>query len=112
MNTKHIRIKDYNYDLPDERIAKFPLPQRDKSKLLVYNHGEVSQDEFSNITRYLPQGALMVSTTPRLFKRACISEKKRGRSSKYSSSNQLCPPITNKCSKQRAPVRGIAWWEI
>ena len=60
MNTKHIRIKDYNYDLPDERIAKFPLPERDKSKLLVYNHGEVSQDVFSNITRYLPQGALMV----------------------------------------------------
>ena len=60
MDTKHIRIKDYNYDLPDERIAKFPLPQRDQSKLLVYNHGDISQDVFTNITRYLPQGALMV----------------------------------------------------
>ena len=59
MDTKHIRIKDYNYDLPDERIAKFPLPQRDQSKLLVYNHGDISQDVFTNITRYLPLGDLM-----------------------------------------------------
>ena len=37
MDTKHIRIDDYNYCLPDERIAKFPLKERDHSKLLVYN---------------------------------------------------------------------------
>jgi S-adenosylmethionine:tRNA-ribosyltransferase-isomerase (queuine synthetase) len=37
MDTKHIKISDYNYDLPDERIAKFPIAQRDHSKLLVYN---------------------------------------------------------------------------
>ena len=42
MNAKHIHIKDYNYPLPDERIAKFPLPQRDSSKLLLYRHGEVT----------------------------------------------------------------------
>ena len=36
MDTKHIKISDYNYDLPDERIAKFPIAQRDHSKLLVY----------------------------------------------------------------------------
>ena len=41
MDTKHIKISDYNYDLPDERIAKFPIAQRDHSKLLVYKHGEV-----------------------------------------------------------------------
>ena len=41
-NPKHIKIQDYNYDLPDERIAKFPLPVRDQSKLLLYKHGEVS----------------------------------------------------------------------
>lgn len=44
MDTKHIKISDYNYDLPDERIAKFPIAQRDHSKLLVYKHGEVSDD--------------------------------------------------------------------
>ena len=59
-NVKHIRIADYSYELPDERIAKFPLAERDSSKLLLYRHGEVSEDVFRNIPRYLPQGALMV----------------------------------------------------
>ena len=60
METKHIHIKDYNYSLPDERIAKFPLAQRDHSKLLLYKHGEVSEDVFYNIPNHLPKGAMMV----------------------------------------------------
>lgn len=60
MDTKHIRIIDYNYPLPDERIAKFPLSQRDHSKLLVYQKGEVKEDVFYNLPSYLPSGALMV----------------------------------------------------
>ena len=60
MSPQHIHISDYNYELPDERIAKFPLPQRDHSKLLVYRHGEVGSDYFFNLPAYLPQGALMV----------------------------------------------------
>ena len=60
MNPKTIHIDDYNYDLPDERIAKYPLAERDSSKLLVYQHGEVSQDVFTSLPKYLPQGALMV----------------------------------------------------
>ena len=57
---RHIRISDYNYPLPDERIAKFPIAQRDHSKLLVYRKGDVSQDVFYNLPEYLPKGALMV----------------------------------------------------
>lgn len=57
---KHIKIKDYDYPLPDERIAKFPLPERDHSKLLVYDKGEIREDKFFNITSYLPKGALMI----------------------------------------------------
>lgn len=60
METKHIQIKDYNYNLPDNRIAKFPLAQRDQSKLLLYRHGEVSEDVFCNISKYIPKGTLMV----------------------------------------------------
>ena len=59
-DTKHIQIKDYNYELPDERIAKFPLSQRDQSKLLVYRQGKVSDDIFTSLPHYLPEGALMV----------------------------------------------------
>ena len=57
-DTKHICITDYNYPLPDERIAKFPLTERDHSKLLLYKHGEVSEDIFYNLPEYLPKGAL------------------------------------------------------
>ncbi len=60
MEPKHIHIADYNYSLPDERIAKFPLAERDASKLLVYRHGEVGEDVFSSLPKYLPSGALMV----------------------------------------------------
>ena len=60
MDPRHIHISDYNYPLPDERIAKFPIAQRDHSKLLIYNKGEVSSDVFYNLPQYLPKGALMV----------------------------------------------------
>ena len=57
---KHIRISEYNYPLPDERIAKFPVARRDHSKLLIYNHGEVGEDVFYHLPEYLPEHALMV----------------------------------------------------
>ena len=57
---RHIRISDYQYDLPDERIAKFPMARRDQSKLLIYNKGEVGEDVFFHLPDYLPKGALMV----------------------------------------------------
>ena len=60
LNPKNIHIADYNYDLPDERIAKFPLAECDSSKLLIYNQGKVSEDVFSSLPKYLPTGALMV----------------------------------------------------
>jgi S-adenosylmethionine:tRNA ribosyltransferase-isomerase len=60
MNPKQLRISDFDYPLPDERIAKFPLAKRDQSKLLIYNKGKVTDDVFCNLTRYLPKGALMV----------------------------------------------------
>ena len=60
MDTKHIRINDYDYPLPDERIAKFPLVRRDQSKLLVWRQGKISDDTFCRLPDYLPEGALMV----------------------------------------------------
>ena len=67
METKDIHISDYNYPLPDERIAKFPKAERDTSKLLVYNKGEVSEDVFRNLPDYLPEGALMVMNNTRVI---------------------------------------------
>ena len=53
-DTKHIRISDFDYDLPDGRIAKFPLARRDSSKLLVYRGGRISEDVFSSLPEYIP----------------------------------------------------------
>ena len=60
METKEITIQEYNYELPDERIAKFPMTERDHSKLLLYDKGMVGEDVFYNLPKYLPKGALMV----------------------------------------------------
>lgn len=57
---KHIKIKDYNYPLTDDRIAKYPLSERDHSKLLIYDKGEIKEDVFYNIAEYLPKDALMI----------------------------------------------------
>ena len=67
VDVKSIRISDYNYPLPDERIAKYPLARRDQSRLLVYRHGDISHDVFSNLPQYLPQGALMVFNNTRVI---------------------------------------------
>ena len=55
-----IRIEDYNYPLPDERIAKYPLASRDSSQLLVYKDGVPTRNTFKQIPEFLPSGALMV----------------------------------------------------
>ncbi len=76
--TKHIQIKDYNYDLPDERIAKFPLAERDSSKLLVYRGGEVSEDVFTSLPKYLPKGSLMVFNNTRVIQARLHFQKETG----------------------------------
>lgn len=77
-NPKHIRISDYNYSLPDERIAKFPIAQRDHSKLLVYNKGEVGEDVFYHLPDYLPKGALMVFNNTKVIQARMHFRKETG----------------------------------
>ena len=78
METKQIHITDYNYPLPDERIAKFPLKERDHSKLLVYRHGEVGEDVFYNLPDYLPSGALMVFNNTKVIQARMHFRKETG----------------------------------
>lgn len=67
MNTKEIQIRDYSYPLPDERIAKYPLSERDASKLLIYDKGNILEDSFRALPKYLPEGALMVFNNTRVI---------------------------------------------
>lgn len=78
MNTKEIHISDYTYDLPDERIAKFPMAERDHSKLLLYRQGEVGEDVFYNLPQYLPEGALMVMNNTRVIQARLHFRKETG----------------------------------
>ena len=72
-DTKHIKISEFNYPLPDERIAKFPLATRDQSKLLVYRHGEVSEDIFTSLPHYLESGELMIFNNTKVIQARLIS---------------------------------------
>ena len=78
MKTKEIQINEYNYDLPDERIAKFPLAERDHSKLLVYKHGTVSESVFYQLPSLLPSGALMVFNNTKVIQARLHFRKETG----------------------------------
>ena len=76
--TKHIHIADYNYPLPSERIAKYPLKERDQSKLLLYRQGEVGEDVFANLSAYLPKGSLLVFNNTRVIQARIHFRKETG----------------------------------
>ena len=75
---RHIRISEFNYPLPDERIAKFPLSVRDQSKLLLYRHGEVSEDRFTSLPEYLPSGSLMIFNNTKVIQARLHFRKETG----------------------------------
>ncbi|MBP5764782.1 MAG: S-adenosylmethionine:tRNA ribosyltransferase-isomerase [Bacteroidales bacterium] len=60
INPRTIKISDYNYILPDERIAKYPLSERDQSNLLVYRNGQIGQRHFFDLPELIPAGSMIV----------------------------------------------------
>ncbi len=60
-------INKFDYDLPDSRIAKYPLAERDKSKLLINNEGQISHSVFSNISKLLPSDSLLISNNTKVI---------------------------------------------
>ena len=77
-DTKHIKISEFNYPLPDERIAKFPLSNRDESKLLVYRQGEVIEDHFTSLPSYLEPGEMMVFNNTKVIQARLHFRKETG----------------------------------
>ena len=83
VNPKDISIADFAYELPDERIAKYPLAERDASKLLVYDHGNISEGHFVDLPDLLPEGSLLVANNTRVIQarlhfRKAASEGRQG----------------------------------
>jgi len=73
-----VYINNFDYELLDERIAKFPLPQRDASKLLIYNKGKISESVFSNLADYLPENSLLICNNTRVIQARLIFQKLTG----------------------------------
>lgn len=88
---EEILIEEYNYPLPDERIAKYPLAERDQSKLLVYRDGQVSEDCFYNVGEYLPIGSLLIYNNTRVIQ-ARLEFHKTTATQPYTTST---PPLHN-----------------
>lgn len=78
MSLEPIYITDYNYPLPDERIAKYPLQERDTSKLLVYKFGQIREDHFFNVGKYLQAGTLLVYNNTRVIQARLVFHKESG----------------------------------
>ena len=75
---RHIHIKDYNYDLPDNKIAKYPLQERDNSLLLVYKGKTITDSRFSAITDYLPEDSLMIFNNTKVIQARLHFKKSTG----------------------------------
>lgn len=75
---KDIQISQYDYDLPDIRIAKYPLSQRDSSKLLVYKQGKIDQTVFSSISAHLPPRSLLVYNNTKVIHARLFFQKDTG----------------------------------
>ena len=90
---RHIDINRFDYDLPDERIAKFPLAERSASKLLVYRGGEIAEKHFADIGDVLPAGELLVFNNTKVIRARIIMHKPSG------------APRTARSGRLRAGVR-------
>lgn len=75
---RNIRIEEYNYSLPDERIAQFPLQERDKSKLLIFKENTISEDSFENISSFLPADSLLISNETKVVHARLLFRKPSG----------------------------------
>ena len=75
---RHININDFDYPLPDERIAKFPLENRSDSKLLIYRNGNIAERHFCNLAEELPAGSLLVFNNTKVIRARVIMHKPSG----------------------------------
>ena len=75
---KKISILDYTYELPVDRIALHPLPERDASKLLIYKNGEISEDVYKNIADYLPAESVLIFNNTKVIKARIRFQKSSG----------------------------------
>lgn len=77
-NPKSIKIEDYNYNLPDDKIAKFPLENRGDSKLLIYQNKQISESNYKHISEAIPDNSFLVFNNTKVVKARLIFHKPTG----------------------------------
>lgn len=78
MHPKYLSIHDYSYDLPADRIARYPLEQRDASRLLIYNNGIISESHYRDIASLLPENSLLIFNNTRVVAARLLFQKTSG----------------------------------
>ena len=78
MHPKNLSISDFDYNLPEEKIAIYPLEKRDESKLLIYKNGEITEDIYRNIAAHLPEKSFLVFNDTKVIKARILFQKKTG----------------------------------
>lgn len=78
MHPKNISIKEYTYNLPEEKIARYPLEKRDASKLLIYKEGVISEDTYSNLDSHLPPDSLLIFNNTKVIEARLLFQKPTG----------------------------------
>ncbi|MEP7319250.1 MAG: S-adenosylmethionine:tRNA ribosyltransferase-isomerase [Panacibacter sp.] len=78
MHPKRLLIKDFLYYLPEEKIAKYPLPQRDESKLLIYKNSEIKNDIYYNLDEHIPASSLLVFNNTKVVEARLLFTKNTG----------------------------------
>src|SRR6476619_6608352 len=97
-----IFIEDFNYPLPQERIATVPLPQRDASKLLIYENGQLKDDTFYHLPHYLPPGSTLVLNNTRVIAARLFFEKPTGGVVEIFCLEPYLPPAIEQAMQQTA----------
>lgn len=75
---KNISIQDYTYQLPEERIARYPLEERDASKLLIYKNGQIAEDTYRNIASHIHEKTLLVFNNTKVVEARLLFQKPTG----------------------------------
>lgn len=97
-------MADFRYELPEEKIAQYPVEKRETSKLLLYNKGKISQDIFRNIPAYIPEGSLLVFNNTRVIRARLLFRKETGAEIEIFCLEPLYPADYEKSFGSTGPV--------
>lgn len=78
MNPKNLSITDFNYDLPEEKIAKYPLEERDASKMLIYKNGVIKESKYKHLAAEIPENSLLIFNNTKVVEARILFQKESG----------------------------------